>query len=184
MLLTVKSPNIFRRFRVAEEWFKKEQEFPFIMIQIVQEVCCNFWEIRELLLAGESLESGHQKLTAFNVNYYPSFLLLSLSFSLSLSLSISRFPHAPSLSLPVLLYTLSLCCPSSQYLKWELLSLLYTVKKVSHFPVPSRDVTDQTLPGREKLNYSRPGRVWSVTSRLGTGKRLTLFYSVLSPAPL
>ncbi len=25
----------------------------------------------------------------------------------------------------------------------------YTVKKVSQFPVPSRDVTDQTLPGRE-----------------------------------
>jgi hypothetical protein len=54
----------------------------------------------------------------------------------------------------------------------------YTVKKVNHFPVPSRDVTDQTLSGREKLNYSRPGRFWSVTSRLGTGKRLTLFYSV------
>jgi hypothetical protein len=35
----------------------------------------------------------------------------------------------------------------------------YTVKKGSHFPVPSRDVTDQTLSGREKLNYSRPGRV-------------------------
>ncbi len=32
--------------------------------------------------------------------------------------------------------------------------------------------------GGKKLNYSRPGRVWSVTSRLGTGKRLTLFYSV------
>ena len=32
--------------------------------------------------------------------------------------------------------------------------------------------------GEKKLNYSRPGRVWSVTSRLGTGKRLTLFYSV------
>ncbi len=57
--------------------------------------------------------------------------------------------------------------------------LPYTVKKVSHFPVFSRDVTDQTLPGREKLNYSRPGRVWSVTSRLRTGKWLTLFYSVL-----
>jgi hypothetical protein len=28
------------------------------------------------------------------------------------------------------------------------------------------------------LNYSRPGRVWLVTSRLGTGKPLTLFYSV------
>jgi hypothetical protein len=25
----------------------------------------------------------------------------------------------------------------------------YTVKKVSGFPVPSRDVTNQTLPGRE-----------------------------------
>ncbi len=35
----------------------------------------------------------------------------------------------------------------------------------SGFPVPSRDVTNQTLPGREKFNYSRPGRLWSVTSR-------------------
>jgi hypothetical protein len=51
-------------------------------------------------------------------------------------------------------------------------------KKVTDFPVPSRDVTNQTLPGREKLNYSRPGRVWLVTSRLGTGKPLTFYYSV------
>ncbi len=29
-----------------------------------------------------------------------------------------------------------------------------------------------------KVNYSCPGRVWSVTSRLGTGKSLTFFYSV------
>ncbi len=36
-----------------------------------------------------------------------------------------------------------------------------------------------TLPGREYFNYSRPGRVWLVTSRLGTGKSLTFFYSVL-----
>ncbi len=36
----------------------------------------------------------------------------------------------------------------------------YTVKKVSVFPVPSRDVTYQTLPGRDNLNFSRPGRVW------------------------
>ncbi len=55
---------------------------------------------------------------------------------------------------------------------------LHCKKKVRHFPVPSRDVTDQTFSGREKLNYSRLGRVWSVTSRLGMGKRLTLFYSV------
>jgi hypothetical protein len=54
----------------------------------------------------------------------------------------------------------------------------YTVKKVNDFPVPSRDVTDQTLPGRELLNYSRPGRVWSVTYRLGTGKWLTFSYKL------
>jgi hypothetical protein len=33
-------------------------------------------------------------------------------------------------------------------------------KKVSHFPFSNRDVTNQTLPVREKLNYSRQGRVW------------------------
>jgi hypothetical protein len=54
----------------------------------------------------------------------------------------------------------------------------YTVKKVNDFPVPSRDVTNQILLGWEKLNFSRPGRVWLVTSRLGTGKSLNLFYSV------
>ncbi len=35
----------------------------------------------------------------------------------------------------------------------------YTVKKVRHFPVLSRDVTNQTLLGRELFNYSRPGSV-------------------------
>ncbi len=39
-------------------------------------------------------------------------------------------------------------------------------KKVSDFPAPSRDVTNQTLPGREEFDYFRPGRVWLVTSRL------------------
>jgi hypothetical protein len=52
---------------------------------------------------------------------------------------------------------------------------LHCKKKVSRFPVPSRDVTNQTLPGLEKLNYSRLGRVWLVTSLLGRGKRLTFF---------
>jgi hypothetical protein len=33
----------------------------------------------------------------------------------------------------------------------------------------------QTIPDREKLNYSLPGRVQLVTSRLGTGKSLTFF---------
>ncbi len=61
------------------------------------------------------------------------------------------------------------------------ISVIYTVKKVSGFPVPRRDVTYQTLPGREKLNYSSPGGVWWVTSRLGTGKPITFFYSVWTP---
>jgi hypothetical protein len=48
-------------------------------------------------------------------------------------------------------------------------------KKASDIPVSSRDVTYQTLPGREEPNYSRTGRVWYVTSRLGTGMSLTFF---------
>jgi hypothetical protein len=44
------------------------------------------------------------------------------------------------------------CAPGTQYTR----VLLYTVKKVSEL-------------------YSRPGRVWLVTSRLGTGKLLTFF---------
>ncbi len=38
-------------------------------------------------------------------------------------------------------------------------------------------VTNQTLNCRELLNYSRPWRVWLVTSRLGTGISITFFYS-------
>jgi len=52
---------------------------------------------------------------------------------------------------------------------------LYTVKKVSDFPVPSRGVSNQALRGREKFHYSRPRRVWLVTFRLGMGKSLTFF---------
>ncbi len=47
----------------------------------------------------------------------------------------------------------------------------YAIKNVSV-------VSNQTLPGREWLNYSRPGRVCLVTFRLGTGKSLTFFYIV------
>jgi hypothetical protein len=45
---------------------------------------------------------------------------------------------------------------------------LHIVKKVRDIPVPSRDVTNQTFPGREYL----------MTSRLETGNSLTIFYSV------
>jgi hypothetical protein len=47
------------------------------------------------------------------------------------------------------------------------------------FPISSRAVTNQTLLCREKLNYFAAGRVWLVTSRLGSRKLLTFFYSVL-----
>jgi hypothetical protein len=43
----------------------------------------------------------------------------------------------------------------------------YTVKKIIDFSVPSRDVTNQTLPSREKFKYSPPGIIWLVKSRLG-----------------
>jgi hypothetical protein len=53
----------------------------------------------------------------------------------------------------------------------QLIHITHTVKKVIVFPVPSRDVTNQTFPDQELLNYSLPGRVWLVTSRLTREKR-------------
>ncbi len=58
--------------------------------------------------------------------------------------------------------------------------MLSTVKKVIVFPVPSRAVTNQALPGRELLNYSLPERVWLVSSRLGMGKIITFFITLLA----
>ncbi len=70
-------------------------------------------------------------------------------------------------------------CFLHNYLIFKTLKILtYTVKKVIVFPVPSRDVTDQTLPGGEYFNPSQPGRLWLVTSQLGTGKTINFFYSV------
>ncbi len=48
-------------------------------------------------------------------------------------------------------------------------------KKGYRFPVPSRDVTNQTPPGRELWNCFRPGKVWLATSQLGAGKTITFF---------
>jgi hypothetical protein len=52
----------------------------------------------------------------------------------------------------------------------------YTVKKGYRFsrPHPSRGLTNQsyqTLPGGQQFNYSLSGKVWLVTSCLGTGNR-------------
>ncbi len=52
--------------------------------------------------------------------------------------------------------------------------VIHCKKELAIFPSPAgMSLTKLSLAGK-KLNYSRPGRVWSVTSRLGTGKRLTL----------
>jgi hypothetical protein len=66
-------------------------------------------------------------------------------------------------------------CHRSKKVRMPPMDLSYTVKKVSDIPVPSQDVTYQTLPGREYSFYYRPGRVWLVTSLLGTGMSLTFF---------
>ncbi len=58
---------------------------------------------------------------------------------------------------------------------------IYTVKKVVDFPVHSRDVSNQTLPNREKFTYSRPERVSTVSDiPAGDGKLITFVYSVFS----
>ena len=56
-------------------------------------------------------------------------------------------------------------------------------KRLAIFPSPSWDVTYQTLSGGEYLNYFRLGRVWLVTSRLGTGKSLIFFTVYFDPKP-
>ncbi len=58
------------------------------------------------------------------------------------------------------------------------LSPIHCKKELAIFPSPAGMSLTKLSLGGKKLNYSRPGRVWSVTSRLGTGKRPTLFYSV------
>jgi hypothetical protein len=51
---------------------------------------------------------------------------------------------------------------------------IHCKKRLASFP-PSGGMSLTKL----SLNYSRPERVWLVTSRLGTGNSLTFFYSVL-----
>ncbi len=65
----------------------------------------------------------------------------------------------------------------SLYCIWGNFDFLFyqcsTVKKVSDFLVPSREVTNQTLPVQEKFNYSRPESLVSYI-RLVTGKLLNI----------
>ncbi len=56
---------------------------------------------------------------------------------------------------------------------------IHCKKELAIFPSPAGMSLTKLSLGGKKLNYSRPGRVWSVTSQLGTGKRPTLFNSVI-----
>ncbi len=51
-------------------------------------------------------------------------------------------------------------------------------KELAVFTSPAGMSLIKLFLGGNNLVFSRPERVWSVTSRLGTGKWLTLFYSV------
>jgi hypothetical protein len=104
-------------------------------------------------------------------------LFLTRSCNLILSESCHLFLHVSChLFLPGS-YHLLQSCSSQLFLPDNCYPFLHCKKKVSDFPVPNRDVTNQTLPDQE-INCSLPGRVWLVTSRLGTGNSLIFFYSV------
>ncbi len=51
----------------------------------------------------------------------------------------------------------------------------HSEKKFIVFPVPSRDVTNQTLPGQELLNYSQPEFSFDIPA--GDWETITFFYS-------
>jgi hypothetical protein len=56
-------------------------------------------------------------------------------------------------------------------------------KELAVFPSPAGMSLIKLFLGGNNLVFSRPERVWSVTSRLGTGKWLTLFYSAVFCKP-
>ncbi len=55
---------------------------------------------------------------------------------------------------------------------------IHCKKELAVFPSPAGMSQIKLFLGGNNLVFSRPERVWSVTSWLGTGKWLTLFYSV------
>jgi hypothetical protein len=55
---------------------------------------------------------------------------------------------------------------------------MHCKKELAVFPSLAGMSLIKLFLGGNNLVFSRPERVWSVTSRLGTGKWLTLFYSV------
>ncbi len=64
-----------------------------------------------------------------------------------------------------------------QYSASRQYQVLHCKKELAVFPSPAGMSLIKLFLGGNNLVFSRPERVWSVTSRLGTGKWLTLFYS-------
>jgi hypothetical protein len=57
-------------------------------------------------------------------------------------------------------------------------TIVHCKKRLAKLPSPAGMSLTKLSLGGNNLFFSRPERVWSVTSRLGTGKWLTLFDSV------
>ncbi len=78
-----------------------------------------------------------------------------------------------------------------QYILYVILpKIVHCKKELAVFPSPAGMSQIKLFLGGNNLVFSRPERVWSVTSRLGTGKWLTLFLQCIycaiafPPAPL
>ncbi len=75
-------------------------------------------------------------------------------------------------------YSFLYLCFLNQTPSVTLVNVLHCKKELAVFPSPAGMSLIKLFLGGNNLVFSRPERVWSVISRLGTGKWLTLFYSV------
>ncbi len=119
-------------------------------------------------------------------NYFRSLNLLS--YMLSYNFRFLKLTVAPAhLWLPVTWLDLLVLSTNFRLLHYLIyiisnnflsLNSLYCKKGLPVFPSPAgMSLTKPSLAGNN-LFYSRPGRGWLVSSRLGTGKTVTFFYSV------
>ena len=102
-------------------------------------------------------------------NKFSNYRTCSLRFDIEENIIIEAFASLRFVSIPNL---------------WHLplmfldVSALHCKKGLAVFPSPAGMSLIKLFLGGNNLVFSRPERVWSVTSLLGTGKWLTLFYSV------
>jgi hypothetical protein len=95
--------------------------------------------------------------------------------------NLAVFPYPAGLLLTKLsLAKNNIIIPGQEEFGWV---RLHCKKELAVFPSPAGMSLIKLFLGGNNLVFSRPERVWSVTSRLGTGKWLTLFYSVGTGKP-